>query len=326
MPYLFPSGLQALRSFWKIFTRRLLRTLLFFRSEEDKLKAERKLRGRQQYRLLQQADIVLVSFGKSGRTWLRVMLSRVYQQIYGLPEHAMIGFDNFHYMNRAIPRMFFTHDTYIGDYTGHRDNRQDYYDKKVVMLARDPRDVAVSQYFQWKYRMKEHKRTINKYPRGDEDVSIFDFLMKSDAGLIWVIDFLNVWAREADKMQDFFLLRYEDMKSQPRETLEKLTAFMGTPASEADIDDAVRYSSYENMKKMEAKNTFWLSGGRMAPKDRSNPDSFKVRRAKVGGFRDYFDDEQVEQIERMVSEKLLPFYGYTREERAAKEKAGMNDT
>ena len=326
MPYLFPSGLQALRSFWKIFTRRLLRTLLFFRSEEDKLKAERKLRGRQQYRLLQQADIVLVSFGKSGRTWLRVMLSRVYQQIYGLPEHAMIGFDNFHYMNRAIPRMFFTHDTYIGDYTGHRDNRQDYYDKKVVMLARDPRDVAVSQYFQWKYRMKEHKRTINKYPRGDEDVSIFDFLMKSDAGLIWVIDFLNVWAREADKMQDFFLLRYEDMKSQPRETLEKLTAFMGTPASEADIDDAVRSSSYENMKKMEAKNTFWLSGGRMAPKDRSNPDSFKVRRAKVGGFRDYFDDEQVEQIERMVSEKLLPFYGYTREERAAKEKAGMNDT
>jgi len=323
MPYLFPSGLQALRSFWKIFTRRLLRTLLFFRSEEDKLKAERKLRGRQQYHLLQQADIVLVSFGKSGRTWLRVMLSRVYQQIYGLPEHAMIGFDNFHYMNRAIPRMFFTHDTYIGDYTGHRDDRQDYYDKKVVMLARDPRDVAVSQYFQWKYRMKEHKRTINKYPRGDEEVSIFDFLMKSDAGLIWVIDFLNVWAREADKMQDFFLLRYEDMKSQPKETLEKLTAFMGTPASEADIDDAVRYSSYENMKKMEAKNTFWLSGGRMAPKDRSNPDSFKVRRAKVGGFRDYFDDEQVEQIERMVSEKLLPFYGYTREERAAKENTGI---
>lgn len=323
MSYLFPSGIQALRSFWKIVTRRLLRTLMFFRSEADKLKAERKLRGRQQYRLLQQADIVLVSFGKSGRTWLRVMLSRVYQQIYGLPEHAMIGFDNFYYMNKAIPRMFFTHDTYIGDHTGNMDNRRDYYDKKVVMLARDPRDVAVSQYFQWKYRMKEHKRTINKYPRGDADVSIFDFLMESDAGLIWVIDFLNVWAREADKMQDFFLLRYEDMKAQPKETLEKLTAFMGTPASEADIDDAVRYSSYENMKKMEAKNTFWLSGGRMAPKDRSNPDSFKVRRAKVGGFRDYFDDEQVEQIEALVSEKLLPFYGYTREEQAAKENTGI---
>ena len=44
------------------------------------------------------------------------------------------------------------------------------------------------------------------------------------------------------------------------------------------------------MKKMEQKKTFWLSGGRMVPKDRDNPNTYKVRRAKVGGYRDYFDD------------------------------------
>jgi len=319
MSHLIQSGTQALHSFRKILSRRVLRTLMFFQSEEQKLAAERKLRGREQYRKLQRADIAVVSFGKSGRTWLRVMLSRLYQQMHGLPENSMIGFDNFHRMNTAIPSIFFTHDTYIGDYTGRKHSKAPFYDKKVVLLARDPRDVAVSQFFQWKHRMKEHKRAINKYPEGGSDVSVFDFVMKSDAGLVWVINFLNVWAREAHNLDNFFLLRYEDLKARPQEMLRTLAEFMGTPASDEQIREAVEFSSYENMKKMEAKNTFWLSGGRMTPGNRANPDSYKVRRAKVGGYRDYFDDQQVEQIEAMVSDSLLPFYGYTPEEQAARE-------
>jgi len=35
-----------------------------------------------------------------------------------------------------------------------------------------------------------------------------------------------------------------------------------------------------------------------------------VRRAKVGGFRDYFDDEQVAAIEAMIAERLAPEMGY----------------
>jgi len=309
MPYLFPSGLQALRSFWKIFTRRLLRTLLFFRSEEDKLKAERKLRGRQQYHLLQQADIVLVSFGKSGRTWLRVMLSRVYQQIYGLPEHAMIGFDNFHYMNRAIPRMFFTHDTYIGDYTGHRDDRQDYYDKKVVMLARDPRDVAVSQYFQWKYRMRPHKALLNNYPEKGSDTSIWEFVSSPDVGIPRIVDFFNGWARALPEQQDILIIHYEKMRKEPQAVMREVLAFVGTPGDDDQIAQAVEFASLENMKKLEEKSVFRGSGVRVKAGDPNNPDSFKVRRGKVGGYRDYFDAAQVAEIDAMMAQ-LDPVFGY----------------
>jgi len=62
---------------------------------------------------------------------------------------------------------------------------------------------------------------------------------------------------------------------------------------------------------MEQKKTFWLSGGRMVPKDRNNPNTYKVRRAKVGGYRDYFDDDQVARIEALVNETLAPDFGYT---------------
>ena len=52
-------------------------------------------------------------------------------------------------MNAIIPRIRFTHDRYISDYTGNRDSKRDFYRKKVILLVRDPRDVAVSNYFQW---------------------------------------------------------------------------------------------------------------------------------------------------------------------------------
>ena len=309
MPNTLHAGRQLARSIWKKTSRKLLRGALVFAPEERKTRAERWLRGREQVRRLRDADIVIVSFGKSGRTWLRVMLSRLYQVKHGLSERNLLGFDNLNAMNRDIPKIFLTHDNYIKDYTGNFDNKADFYGRKVVLLARDPRDVAVSQYFQWKYRMKPGKKVLNKYP-GGEEVSPFDFVMDEDAGLPKIIDFMNLWASEREQLQGFFLLRYEDLRSDPEDTLRALLEFMGTPGTDGEIREAVEFSSYENMKKMEQKTTFWLSGGRMGPKDRDNPNTYKVRRAKVGGDRDYFDDAQVEQIEALVNSTLSPYFGY----------------
>ena len=63
--------------------------------------------------------------------------------LYGLPERMLIGFDNFHRKRREVPRIFFTHDNYLKDYTGDGDSKQAYRRCKVVLLVRDPRDVAV---------------------------------------------------------------------------------------------------------------------------------------------------------------------------------------
>ena len=311
MPQVLHAGRQLFRSIWKKLSRRLLRGALFLASEDRKTTAERWLRGREQNKKLQQSDIVIVSFGKSGRTWLRVMLSRLYQVKHGLSQRYLMGFDNFHHMDRAIPKVFYTHDNYIKDYTGNADSKADFYGHKVVLLARDPRDVAVSQYFQWQYRMKPNKKILNKYPGEGSDVSMFDFIMDKDAGLPKVIDFMNLWASEQSRLKGFFLLRYEDLRTEPEPTLAKLLEFMGTPGTPEEIREAVEFSSYENMKKMEQKKTFWLSGGRMVPKDRNNPNTYKVRRAKVGGFRDYFDDAQVAQIEALVNDTLSPEFGYS---------------
>jgi hypothetical protein len=62
---------------------------------------------------------------------------------------------------------------------------------------------------------------------------------------------------------------------------------------------------------MEGKQQFRLAGGRMMPRDKDNPDSYKVRRAKVGGYRDYFTDEEVAAIDARLADTLDPLFNYS---------------
>jgi Sulfotransferase domain len=302
---------QALQTVRKKVSRRVLHWRMRGQPEAEILVAERKLRGVEQFDKLKRADIVLVSFGKSGRTWLRVMLSHLFRVMYDLPENAIMGFDNFHNFNSAVPKVFFTHDNYIKDFTGDFETKKPFYHKRVALLARDPRDVAVSQFFQWKFRIKPSKVAINNYPPQGSDISLFDFVMGDNGGSMQaVVDYLNLWAKEADKVENFHLLRYEDLRSMPHQELRHLLDFMQVDASDADVDAAVEYSSYENMKKMESKQQFRLAGGRMMPRDKDNPNSYKVRRAKVGGYRDYFTDEEVAAIDAKLAATLDPLFKY----------------
>jgi len=273
---------------------------------------ERWLRGREQVSQLQRADVVIVAYGKSGRTWLRVMLSGFYQHLYGLPRRSLLGFDNYHRRNPRIPRIFFTHDNYIADYTGHRDSKADFYAKRVILLARSPQDTAVSQYFQWKHRTRAHKKRLNEYPEHGQEVPIFEFAMRPASGVPKIIDFMNLWAAEAPRLSSFLLVRYEDMHRDPVGELRRVVRFLAGPDDEAAIRSAVDFASVENMHSLEEHGVFWLSGGRMTPRDKSNPDSFKVRRAQVGGYRSYFDARQIEEIDELVRSKLSPLYGYAR--------------
>jgi Sulfotransferase domain len=267
------------------------------------------IRGRAEHRKLQRADAVIMSWGKSGRTWLRVMLSRFYQLAYDLPDGVMLEFDNLHRANPAIPSVFFTHGNYLRDYTNIWDDKSPFYPKKVLLLIRDPRDIAVSQYFQWKFRMRPVKRMLNDYPDGD-DLSIYDFMMNPDVGLPKIVDFLEVWERELPKMRESMVLRYEDMRADPVAALRRALAFLGTPGSDRQIREAAAYASYDNMKKLEQTQVFSSSGKRLAPGDHDNPQSYKVRRAKVGGWRDYFDDAQAAAIDAMLASRPSPPFGY----------------
>lgn len=290
-------------------TRSIVGILTVPLGETSRKRILRRIRGKEEFRKLELADCVVVSFGKSGRTWLRVMLSRFFQRRHGLPGSTLMGFDNFHRRNAAIPRIFFTHDNYLKDFTGNAESKADYRGKRVVLLVRNPADVAISQFFQWKYRMRPHKKMINDYPRGE--ASVYDFVAGARAGVPKIIDFMNLWAAERETMDaSLLLVRYEDMRSDPAAALSQVLEFIGIPGTADEVADAVEYAAFENMRKLETKKAFKTAGSRMKAKDKSNPHSFKTRRGKVEGYRDYLDDDQIAAIEAMIANDLSPWYGY----------------
>jgi Sulfotransferase domain len=290
--------------------RRLVR-LLAFLPMSLRIRIERWLRGRDEVERLRDADTVIVSFGKSGRTWLRVMLSRYYQLIDGIPASALLDGTNYHELNSEIPTIAFSHDNYVSDYTGEHDSRRFFYQKKVVLLVRNPKDVAVSLFFQWQHRMLPSKIRLNGYPPRDSEITPFDFVMLPNRGLPRIIGFMNLWARESSKVEQILIVRYEDMRTDTAATLRRILSFADRrPVDVGAVDEAVAYASVENMRKLEETGVFTESGGRMRPGKVGDPDSYKVRRAKVGGYADYFSAEERARIDALVRETLSPEFGY----------------
>jgi hypothetical protein len=300
---------------WAVATRHLILAPLFFLPKEKNIALERRLRGKEEFRKLQETDWVLMSWGKSGRTWFRVMLSRFYQLHFGLPTNHMLEFDNYHRLDARAPRVLFTHNNYMRDYLRQWESLEHFRGKRVVLLVRDPRDVAVSQYFQWRYRMLPRKKELNFYPPHGAEVDIFDFVCNPDCGIPRIVDYFNGWARAMPMMGDNLLvIRYEDMRLDPAGTLQWVVTFAGTAGTAEEIEAAKEYAAYENMKKREAENDgMRASGQRVRPGDDSNPESFKVRRGKVGGYRDYFTPDQLERVDAMVKDRLDPVFGYETE-------------
>ena len=291
-----------------------VRAISVFLPESKAHDLQRWRRGREEFWKYNQCQYIFASYGKSGRTWVRVMISRYYQLVYQLPDNILMGFDNFTRLNKDVPKIFFTHDNYLRGFTGNVNSKKDFYRKKTVLLVRHPIDVAVSQFFQWKYRMRPEKKAMNKYPLHEADISVYDFVKDENQGLSHIIEFLNNWASELPKIQYLLVVRYEDLRSDPEQEMAKIVTFLGLDADADYLRDTAEFASVENLRKKEQDNYFWRSGSRVQAKDVNDPNTFKVRKAKVGGYRDYFDDDQVAELDAMVDSFLLPAFGYTSKE------------
>ena len=123
----------------KKFNRFIVKKSVFFLPEERRLDIERRHRGWEQYRKLRRADCTVASYGNSGRTWLRVMVSRFYQaQVRLRQAQADLTLTTSTARNAAIPKMFFTHDNFIKDYTGNAETKADFYGIRTVLSGAQP--------------------------------------------------------------------------------------------------------------------------------------------------------------------------------------------
>ncbi|MGD1865814.1 MAG: sulfotransferase domain-containing protein [Phormidesmis sp.] len=245
----------------------------------------------------QEAEYLLLSLTNCGRTWLRVIVGKA-MQLHCLSMktlHASVRQDinvhdlfRFSEINPTLPAIKPMHEKY-GQF-GNSYERQ-----KVILLVRDPRDALVSRYHQ-------HREAL-----AFEDLESY---MTSGPELAAYIQFYNDWQMHRDQAKDFLLVRYEDMKAQIFEEMCRVFVFLDLPITSDQVHQAIDYASFKNMRKMELEGSQQVRTSVMSSRDVNQPESFKVRKGTIGGYRSELSAEAVDLLDRAVRTQLDPIYGY----------------
>jgi hypothetical protein len=258
-------------------------------------------------------DVYLLSYPKCGRTWVTLQIGRAISQHF-VPN--LLKLSTFGESLREVPHIRLTHDD-----QPHRKrpdelspSREKLAGKKVILMVRDPRDVIVSYYHHKSRReplrdfwwfQKKRKETHSRF-----EGTLADFLAQDIGGFDTLLRYYAIWEKARHTPGSFMLLRYEDMQTDPAGELRRVLDFSGlSQITDAEVKEAVEYASFHNMRKIEAGEevkSFKLKAG-----DVNDPNSYKVRRGKVGGYRDELTPAQIERLEAKMAAMLPAFYGYT---------------
>jgi hypothetical protein len=211
----------------------------------------------------------------------------------------------------GFPRIVFSHDLFEHRTKGDRWDRirgkylvprRELNRAKIILLARDPRDCFVSLYLQL-------TRRDPNAPVQLKQKTVSEMLRDEKFGMRAIINAMNNWLNEFSQRDNFALVRYEGLRASPAEHFRDLLAVLGESSPDANIfQEALEFSRFENMQKLEAAGAF--DSNILHPGDVRDPESFKVRRGKVGGYSEYLSADD-QQFAAAAMRALDRRFGYT---------------
>lgn len=268
------------------------------------------------------SDFVL-SFPKAGRTWLRFILGQVMVGHFGLESVATlddtIQVTRLSALSPLVPRIAFLHE-------GKPDFRkpgelpqkkESFHGARVLLLARDPRDIAISHYYERRHRFDMWAEMYRSDPTLEPvrdrltrySGTLSEFLREEVGSLRTIVEYYNIWAARRDVPRAFAMLRYEDLHLDPIGSVRSALALFGLEAvPESLIASSVDRSSFDKMQALERSGG--VSSKMLRPGDLDEPDSFKVRKGRMDGHRTSLSAADARYASGMI-ERLSPIYGYS---------------
>jgi hypothetical protein len=238
-------------------------------------------------------DTFLVSYPKSGNTWLRFLIANLVGKI-----NADISFRNIEkivpdiYRNSdntllgiAQPRVLKSHEMYQSHYP------------QVIYILRDPRDVAVSYY--------HHLIKVNRFP---ESMPIEDFIDGFIAGKFhqkfgtWKAH-VNSWTTDNFPEENRLVIQYEALLSNPHTELKSIANFLGIQATFEKLQTAVENSQADRLRQLEIQDQWQPFEGNM------RTDKSFVRAATAGNWKHELSQVSIEKIEVAWGD-VMEKYGY----------------
>lgn len=186
-------------------------------------------------------DLFIVSYPKSGNTWISMMVAELLTGVrisgYSHLQSTVLSVNSPRArcvaQRRSKSRIFTSHVPYRPEM------------RRVIYVVRDPRSVAVSA---WYYVRKKGLAPLGlEFPR-----FLRDFLQQrhwSQFGS-WREN-VGSWVGARNNTPGFLLLRYEDARSNPLATLERVADFCGAQAGTGTLEQVVEHYSLPNVQQME---------------------------------------------------------------------------
>jgi hypothetical protein len=247
--------------------------------------------------MLKPVDLIIISYPKCGRTWLRVLLGKVLCIHYGFDEEYLV---NTYLLTElaGLRRLEYGHDaTDLALKKKWWENEADksgYRDIDVIFLIRDPKDVLVSSFFHATKRNQAFDGTLGEFIRSDE------------FGIRKILVFWQTWLASQTVPRSFELLRYEELHRDPFGTVRFILERIGAnEISDSEVRAAVNFADFQNLKKLEREG--WFEVPFLRPGDLDDEESYKVRRGVVGGYKDYLTKDDICYIDAVIDEVGLPF-------------------
>lgn len=226
-------------------------------------------------------DVFLTSYPRSGNTWTRFLVGNlVYpsEPVTFLNLERLVP-DMYKRSDRTLrrlhrPRILKSHECFDPRY------------RKIIYVVRDPRDVAVSNFY---WEMKQRSM--------DDSYPIDQFVPRWMEPVYWPRvgswgDHVTSWLSTRRGKEGFLLLRYEDMLADPAREMEKVAQLLGIDPTAERVARAVELSSAERMRRLEKEQ-----GGKWVQTKYTRLDKNFVRKAGSGDWREVLPAESVRVIE-----------------------------
>lgn len=237
-------------------------------------------------------DVRVVSFPRSGRSWIKFMSQHVmlasgrrFQRKEGL---AMFKHDGAG-IHRANRRKYYE-----------PDKRRLYKNKRVALVVREPLDVVVSSYHLLRNRLKQPRMkqwTVDEY-------------VMQPRGLPFLVEWMNDWGAQVHVPKAFEVFQYESFLEDPSTELSRFVDWVGLKnVPQERIDNAVKAFSFDNMRRHDEKHL--LPGIEQEIEqslDPSDSSSFAVRRGVAGGWQQELRVETKEWAINHLRQNLHPYW------------------
>nr|XP_057945756.1 sulfotransferase family 5A, member 1 [Doryrhamphus excisus] len=244
----------------------------------------------------QDTDILIVSYPKSGTTWMQQMVTLISNRgdphvSQTVPNWARTPWLEHHYSADLLqtlsgPRIITTH--LFHDMLGHALQGSK---TKVIYVSRNPKDTVVSFY--------HFHKLANFLPDGG---SFQEFLNQFLEGTVhfgsW-FDHFKGWTSQLGAMTNLLHVTYEEMSKDLHGAIKKVSSFLQCPLVEEEVNSCVRHCHFSSMKENNMINYTLIPHEIM---DHSK--GFFMRRGEVGDWRSMFTEEMNQQFDKVLQEKL----------------------